>query len=546
MRASVAVLGGVGEIGMNMYVYETENTAVIVDCGVMFADYTCPGVDYIIPDFTYIKEIEHKLKAVVVTHGHEDHVGALPYFLAEFNLPVYGGRLSLGILGAKLGARKDKVSFNAVSPRETVTIGDFSVTFLPLTHSIGDTYGIYIKHGSFSCLHASDFKIDYTPVAGEPFNEDDFASLAQGGLTCLTLDSTNAKNDGFTKSESSLKAELKDVIRSSPGRIFFTTFASNLDRLRQVIEIADELGRKVVIEGASIERNFDIAKKIGYLQIPQKAVIQLSTGKKLPDNKVLYIITGCQGETQSTLYRIASRERKDLKVEPGDTFIISSRVIPGNEKSLNRLINLIYENGGEVIDAGSREIHVSGHASKGELMKMMNLTRPSYLIPIHGEEAHLAGMRKTAMKTGLFKNEQILPVKNGMKAVFEGGKLVDVDEIPHGAVYIDLRSRKPVSEEILKDRKSLCRDGAVAVTVLYRPFYEKLEMPPLVRVKGFDTDDRTMFELRKFLNDNMMSLIEEADGDNDLLEDFISKLVRRFFRKNMDRRPGVSVTVVEV
>ncbi|MCD8490529.1 MAG: ribonuclease J [Geovibrio sp.] len=301
MRASVAVLGGVGEIGMNMYVYETEDTAVIVDCGVMFADYTYPGVDYIIPDFTYIRDIEHKLKAVLVSHGHEDHIGALPYFLSEFNVPVYGGKLSLGILAAKLGSKKEKVTLIPVESRETVKIGDFSVTFLPVTHSIGDTFAIYVKHGPFSALHCSDFKIDYTPVSGEPFNEDDFAPLAEGGLTCLLLDSTNSQNEGFTNSESSIKAELKDIIRSSPGRVFFTTFSSNLDRLRQVIEAAEELGRKVVLEGASIERNVDIAKKIGYLDIPPKAIVQLSAGKKMPENKVVYIITGCQGETQSTL-----------------------------------------------------------------------------------------------------------------------------------------------------------------------------------------------------------------------------------------------------
>ncbi|MCD8490530.1 MAG: hypothetical protein LRY51_00750 [Geovibrio sp.] len=223
-------------------------------------------------------------------------------------------------------------------------------------------------------------------------------------------------------------------------------------------------------------------------------------------------------------------------MEPGDTFIISSRVIPGNEKNLNRLINLIYENGGEVIDTAARKIHVSGHASRGELTKMMNLTRPSYLIPVHGEEMHLAHMRKTAMKTGHFERESVLPVKDGMKAVFAGGKLVAVDDIPHGAVYIDQRGRTVIDEELLKDRKSLCRDGAVAVTVLYSPLYEALETPPVVRVKGFRIDDRTTFELRKYLSDNMASLIEEANGDYTLLEDFIEKLVRRFFQEKYGQK----------
>lgn len=546
MRASITVLGGVGEIGMNMYVYETEDTAIVADCGVMFADYTYPGVDYIIPDFSYIHEIKNKLKAVVISHGHEDHIGAIPYFLNEFNVPVYGGKLALGILSAKLGSRKDKYELIPVSSRETVQIGGFSVKFLPVTHSIADTFAIYFKHGPFSALHCSDFKIDYTPVSGEPFNEDDFAALAEGGLTCLMLDATNSRNKGFTASESSIKPELKDIIRSSAGRVFFTTFSSNLDRIRQVIEAAEEVGRKVVIEGASVERNVDIAKKLGYLALPERAVVQFSTGRKMPDNKILYIITGCQGETQSTLYRIASCERKNLSVEPGDTFIISSRVIPGNEKNLNRLINLIYENGGEVIDVGSRQIHVSGHASGGELEKMMSLTKPSYLIPVHGEEMHLASMRNIAIKSGRFKRDEVLPVKDGIKAVFEGGKLAKVEDVPHGYIYIDQRGKTAIDDEQLKDRKSLCRDGAVMVTVLYRPYYEKLAMPPIVRIKGFKIDDRTIFELRKYINDNIESLVEEAKGDYNLVEDFIEKLVRRFFRKSMDRRPAVAVAVVEV
>jgi ribonuclease J len=539
MRASVTVLGGVGEIGMNMYVYETDDTAVIVDCGVMFADYTFPGVDYIIPDFEYIENIKHKLAAVLVSHGHEDHIGGLPYLLARFNIPVYGGKLGLGILASKLGARKEKYKLITVESREALKIGDFHVSFIPVTHSIADTFAIYVKSGPFSALHCSDFKIDYTPVSGEPFREEDFSAIGDKSLTCLLIDSTNAMNEGFTDSESTIKRELKDIVCSSAGRVFFTTFSSNL-------EVAEELGRKVVIEGASIERNVEIAKKLGYLEAKPKCVVQLSTAKKLPDNKVIYIITGCQGEMHSTLYRVASRERKDLKVEQGDTFIISARVIPGNEKSLNRLINLIYENGGEVVDIATRHVHVSGHASRGELTKMLKLTRPSYVVPVHGEEMHLAHQRMNAMKTGMFERERIIPLKDGMKGVFEGGKLTDVDEVPHGAVYIDLRGKMVIDDELLKDRKSLCRDGAVAVTVVYDSFREKTVTPPVIRAKGFRLDDHQIFELRKFLNDNLSSLFEEAAGDYNIIEDYIEKLVRRYFRKSMDRRPAVAASVVEV
>ncbi|WP_022851078.1 ribonuclease J [Limisalsivibrio acetivorans] len=544
MSSYLTVLGGVGEIGMNMYVYESMDTAVIVDCGVMFADYSTPGVDYIIPDFSYLERIKDKLKGIFISHGHEDHIGGISFLLAEYNLPVYGGALSLGILEAKLSRRKLGYELRRVEKRETVEIGDISVTFLPVTHSIGDTYALAVQTPDFSALHVSDFKIDYTPAYGEPFRNEDFAPLA--GLDLLLMDATNAHVPGSTDSESSLRSELSDIMQNAEGRVFFTTFSSNLDRIRQIMEIAKETGRKVVVEGASLERNVNIATKLGYMEIPSDTIIPLSHARKMKDSKVCFIITGSQGEMNSTLYRVASRERKDLHVKEGDLFIISARVIPGNEKSLNRLINNIYENGGEVVDIGSRHIHVSGHAAQDELKTMLKLTKPRYLLPVHGEEMHLASQRKLARESVDMKNRGIIRGKNGSRIGFDRRGFAGVDEVEHGTVYIDLRGRMVIDDETLKDRKSLCRDGAVSVSVIYNRAKGGMEMPPVVRVTGFAMPDHRMFELRKFLNHNIQSLLEETGDDFPLLEEYIKKLVRRHFRKTMDRRPAVAAAVMEV
>jgi len=546
MSCSISFLGGVGEIGMNMYVYETEDTAIIIDCGVMFADNSFPGIDYVIPDFEYLDSIKHKLKALFITHGHEDHVGAVPFLLRAFNLPVYGGRLSLGILEAKRGTKKISPSLRPIKPRQVVKEGDFSVKFLPVTHSISDTYALYIKCGDFSALHCSDFKIDQTPAGGEAFNPADFTSLGLKNLTALLVDSTNAMNEGFTQSESSIKEDLKKVFRNASGRIFFTSFSSNIDRFRQILDIAQECGRKVVLEGAALDRNVSIAKSLGYIDLPEDLMIGLRASKKLPDNEVVYIITGCQGETNSTLYRIASGDRKDLSVKEGDLFVISARVIPGNEKNLINLVNLVYKSGGKVVDIGKNRIHVSGHASQEEIKLMVNFTRPKYVIPVHGEPVHMITLKRVLKQMSFIAPENILMVEDGKKAVFENEEIQKLEDVPHGKVFIDLRGHFVMDEDSVRDRKHLCRDGAVSVVLLRKKSDGQYIIPPVFETAGFVLEPVQAQELQTFVADNLLDIIQDDDYDYVELKGGLSRLTRRFFKKNLDRRPLVIPVVTEI
>jgi len=546
MTCSVSFLGGVGEIGMNMYLYETDESAIIVDCGVMFADNNFPGIDYVIPDFAYLEKIRGKLKGIFITHGHEDHVGAIPFLLRRFNLPVYGGKLSLGILEAKGGTKRLNPDLRYIVPRQTVTEGNFRVKFLPVTHSISDTYALYIKcTDGFSALHCSDFKIDQSPAGGEPFNPADFTALADEGLTALLIDSTNAEREGFTHSESSIKGDLRKIFRNAKGRIFFTTFSSNIDRFRQVFDIAKECGRKLCLEGASLDRNVSIAKSLGYIDVPEEEIVTVRGAKKIDDDKICYIITGCQGETNSTLYRIASGERKDLSIKEGDLFVISARVIPGNEKNLINLVNLVYKAGGSVVDIGKNRIHVSGHASQEEIKLMVNFTRPKYVLPIHGEPVHMMTMKSVLKDMGMVAPDNILLMEDGKKADFKDGELYSVSDVPVGKVFIDLRGHFAMDEESVRQRKHLCRDGAVSVVITRRKDGTCV-LPPVVETAGFNLDSSYVDRLKDFLAENLHEIIEDDDYDDLEFKEGIRRLTKRFFKKNIDRRPLIIPVVTEI
>jgi ribonuclease J len=459
---------------------------------------------------------------------------------------VYGGKLSLGILEAKRGAKKVGPDLRTVSARQIINEGDFTVQFLPVTHSISDTFALYVRCGDFSALHCSDFKIDQSPAGGEAFNPADFTALAKEGLTALLVDSTNALNEGFTQSESSINEDLLKVFKNATGRVFFTTFSSNIDRIRQILDIANQCGRKVVLEGSALDRNVSIAKSLGYIDIVEEQMTGLRASKKLPDNQVCYIITGCQGETNSTLYRIASGERKDMSVKEGDLFVISARVIPGNEKNLINLINMIYKSGGKVVDIGKNRVHVSGHASQEEIKLMVNFTRPKYVIPVHGEAVHMITLKRMLKKTSFIKPDNILMVEDGRKITFENNGEYTLNDVPHGKVFIDLRGHFVMDEDSVKDRKHLCRDGAVSVVLLKRKEGGAFILPPVCETAGFSLEERQMKALQDFIAEYLHDLLSDGDYDFEELKGGLSRLTRRFFKKNLDRRPLVIPVVTEI
>jgi len=536
MSFAITFLGGAGFIGMNMYLYESEESALIVDCGVMFADYSYPGIDYIIPDFSYLYALRKKLKGLLLTHAHEDHLGGVPYLLKDFNIPVWGGPLTLKLLKQKLSEYKIKAVLNDVMPGETFLIGDFSLTYNPVNHSIPDTYSILIKNNNFSCLHASDFKIDYTPVSGEPFNRETYEKMGNNGIDLALVDSTNIFENGETASESALKSNIRDVFLAASGRIFFTTFASNIDRINQVLQVCKSLGRKVVFEGRSVLKNTLVANENGFLPFPEDTVITSLEAKDLPDEQICYVVSGCQGESGSSLFKIVSKERKKLKIKEGDTFVISSRVIPGNEKNLNAMINQIALYGGNVVDMGEAQIHTSGHAGCEDIKVFLKLIRPTYVIPIHGEIRHQKQFCQM-LKDENFAAEGIFAITGEKVAFNSAGGNPSVEKIDSGYRYIDTRGGFSLDDSQLKERKHLARDGVVVIRVY--GIDERFD----IETVGFSLGDYYFFRFAKFLRENLILLKDIIKDDNDKLIEMTRKLAKAFLKKELDRRPIIKIFV---
>ncbi len=388
---SVVPLGGVEEIGLNMTVIGYGDDMIVVDAGLMFPEEDMLGVDFVIPDFSYILENRDKVKGIILTHGHEDHTGALPFLLKRINVPIYGTPLTLGLVRDKLKEHSlESAELVPVKPRDVLQIGAFSVEFVRVTHSIVDGVGLGIDTPLGRIVHTGDFKLDPTPVDGQLMDFHKFSEYGEKGTLLLLSDSTNAEKGGFTFSEKEVRRAFEDIFSTSKGRIIIATFASNIHRIQQAIDVAVKFGRKAILCGRSIVANAQIALDLGYLQIPTETWLKLEDLKKLQDHEVMIITTGSQGEPMSVLSRIATDEHKHIKAKEGDTVILSAKMIPGNERSIGRIINHLFKRGANVIYEKVSEIHVSGHASKEELKLMLNMIRPKYFMPVHGEYRHLA------------------------------------------------------------------------------------------------------------------------------------------------------------
>ncbi len=545
MSFKFSILGGSGEIGMNMYLFESEKAVVIVDCGVMFGDCDLPGVDLIIPDFSYLETIEQKAFALFLSHGHEDHIGGVPYLLDKYKIPVYGGKLTIKLLESKLKEHKIKAEINELTDESIIDFHDFKIKAIPVNHSISDTFAFHLIHKDLNVLHSSDFKIDLSPVNGQPFSSESFIMAKREGIDLYIGDSTNVVNENFTPSESTVKKDLKDIINNHNGRVFFTTFASNIDRIRQLVEICEELNRKIVFEGTSIIKNIKIAEELGYINIPKGLKIPLSKTKEIEDDKICFVISGCQGERQSSFYKVVSKERKALQIKKGDLFIISARVIPGNEKNLNETINMIYTNGGEVVDIQKKHVHVSGHASEEELKLMFNLLKPKYFVPVHGEALHLKKHFDLAVDLEFVKQENAFILLSGEQLVFENKKFIEKNTITSGKKYIDKRGDFIFDENLLKERKHLSRDGVITLIfkkIYSEPYYEILD----IQTKGFELPPRHIFKLKKYVFNNLPVLNAGVKNDkNDIFEMF-EKMLKTYFKRNFDRRPVISVIKVDI
>jgi len=546
---SIIPLGGVEEIGLNMTVMEYGDDLIIVDAGLMFPEEDMLGVDFVIPDFSYLIENKDKIKGVVLTHGHEDHTGALPFLLKEIDVPVYGTPLTLGLVREKLKEHfLENAALIPVKPRDVVNLGVFSVEFVRVTHSIVDGVGLGIDTPIGKVVHTGDFKLDPTPVDGQLMDFHKFSEYGEKGALLMLSDSTNAEKGGYTFSEKEVRRAFEDIFSASQGRIIIATFASNIHRIQQAIDVAVKFGRKVILCGKSLVSNAQIALDLGYLQIPREPWLRLEDLKKLEDREVVIITTGSQGEPMSVLSRIATDEHKQIKAKEGDTVILSAKVIPGNERSIGRIINHLFKRGANVIYEKVSEIHVSGHASKEELKLMLNMVRPKYFMPVHGEYRHLVYHSRLAEKTGIPK-ENIFMLEDGeiLEITDEGAK--KNGRVNSGRIFIDGKGVGDVEGMVLRDRRRLGYDGLVLVIIAVEKLTGRLVSGPDIITRGFvfeDTVPDLINNIGSLVSETLKVLDKEIMLDPSLVKSKIRSVLKKYLRNTMEKSPMIVPIIFEI
>ena len=543
----VIPLGGLGEFGMNMMVVACGETAILVDAGVMFPEPELLGVDLIIPDLRPLQQ--YKISALVLTHGHEDHIGAVPHVLGTFDGPVYGTPLTLAFVENKLGddehGYKDRLV--RVRPRERVDVGPFSIEFLRVTHSIPDCAALAITTPHGVIIHTGDFKIDQTPIDGEHVDFHRFAQLGAAGVLALFADSTNIDRRGFTGSEVEVTDAFEEIFTNAQGKIVVATFASSIYRMQIVVDLAAQFDRRVAFVGRGVMENSEIAQRLGYLRLPTGIQIKDSEVKSLPSQDVVCICTGSQGEPQAALPRIAIDDHRHVRLDPEDVVVFSAREIPGNEKAIGRVMNHIARREAEVVYEGIKHVHVSGHGAEEELKLMLSLVRPRYFVPIHGEYRQLARHARVAARVST--GTKVLLAENGDLIRFdhEGARLAG--KVPAGRILIDGTRSGEVGDEVLRDRRHLAGDGLVVPVVTIGKQSGALEETPDVITRGFVLDARTEALLREIpglLASTLESASVEERTDPGLIKERIRVDLQRFFRKRSGLRPLVLPVVMEI
>lgn len=543
-------LGGLGEIGLNMSLFEYGDDIVVIDCGLMFPEPYMLGIDVVIPDITYLRERAENIRGILLTHGHEDHIGALPYILREINPPIYGTALTLGLVKEKLKEYDldEKTDLRVVVPREKVSLGAFQAQFIRVAHSIVDGCALAIRSPEGVVIHTGDFKLDQTPVDGELTDLATFSRYGEEGVLALFADSTNIEREGFTLSERVVGDAFEEIFPRCAGRVIVAAFSSNIHRVQQVVWAAEKSGRKVLLNGRSMIANVQIARELGYLKIPDGLIIDLKELPRLPKDQVCMITTGSQGEPMSSLTRIAMDDHKQIKLEEGDTVILSSRFIPGNEKTIADLMNHLYRRGAEVIHEKVSEVHVSGHASQEELKLLHNLVRPRFFVPVHGEYRHLVKHAQLAQKVGLPKDRTILAV-NGDVIFFTGDEAAIVDHVETGRVFVDGKGVGDVGNVVLKDRKHLSEDGMVVVIIGINQASGEIIYGPDIVSRGFVFEDESqqyLDEAKKVVLDTLALVNLEVMTDWSEVKLEVRRVLRRFFNKTIERRPVILPLIMEM
>jgi ribonuclease J len=546
-QVKVIPLGGCGEIGKNMTVVEQGDDIIVVDAGLSFPTDDMHGVDIVIPDFSYLTANRDRVRGILLTHAHEDHVGALPYILEEMQVPVYGSRLTIELVKRKLLERFNERDLDLrVFEKETAfVLGSFEIEPIFVTHSLPDAYAFAIWTVNGIIIFTGDFKFDFTPIDGRLSEISRFGELGDEGVALLLCDSTNAEVPGWSPSERSITGSLKRAFQEAPGRILLTTFASSLHRLQQVFTVAKETGRKVAIAGRRMDINTQIAGDGGFLKIPNDTYIRLNDIDRYDDDRVVILTTGSQGEPLAALSRMANEEYPKMAIKPGDTVIYSARPIPGNEAGIYQTINRIFRQGATVLYGPESNLHVSGHAYREEMKMMVNLTRPHYIAPVHGEPRHQYHMGKLCVEMG-YGEESIIMMENGSQLVLEKDGAFFAESVVCGRVLVDGSGQAGVTDEVLRDRRNLANDGVVFVNVAMDSDAGKIVGTPEIVGKGVVALDGEVEELKEVLVDLLTSYSHAELHDRALVHQQISDVTRKFLRRAINRRPLVVATVVDV
>ena len=544
----VIPLGGLEQIGMNITAFEYEDSIIVVDCGLSFPDDDMLGIDLVIPDVTYLKENIDKVKGIVITHGHEDHIGALPYILRELNIPIYATRLTMGVIENKLrehnliGTTKRKV----IKFGQSINLGQFRVEFIRTNHSIVDAAALAIHSPAGTVVHTGDFKVDYTPVFGDAIDLQRFAEIGKKGVLALMCDSTNAERKGFTQSERTVGKTFDHIFQEyENNRLIIATFASNVDRVQQIINSAYRYGRKVVVEGRSMVNIIETATALGCINIPDNTLINIDQLKNYPDDRIVIITTGSQGENMAALSRMASSVHRKVSIGPNDTIIFSSNQIPGNEKAVTRVINELEKKGAEVI---FQDVHVSGHACQEEIKLIYALVQPQYSIPIHGEYKHRKAQAGIAKELGIPK-ENIFMLESGDVLELSEEQAVKAGKVPAGAILVDGLGVGDVGNVVLRDRQHLAEDGIMIVVVALDSVTGEVVSGPDLVSRGFvyvKESDELMDEARELMQDVMDSCVSRGMTDWGRIKNQIKDTLGDFIWKKTKRRPMILPIIMEV
>jgi ribonuclease J len=540
----IVPLGGLGEIGRNMAVLEHRGKLLVIDCGVLFPEDHQPGVDLILPDFSYISDRLDDIVAVILTHGHEDHIGAVPYLLRlKPDLPLIGSQLTLALVEAKLKEHRITPITLAVKEGQHEQFGPFDCEFVAVNHSIPDALAVAVKTGAGTVLHTGDFKMDQLPLDGRITDLRAFARLGEAGVDLFMVDSTNAEVPGFTISEREITPVLNSVFAAAERRIIVASFASHVHRVQQVLDAAVAHKRRVALVGRSMVRNMGIAKDLGYLSVPQGVLIDIKAVDDLPDEKVVLMCTGSQGEPMAALSRMANRDHR-VQVGAGDTVVLASSLIPGNENSVFRVINGLTKLGAKVVHQGNARVHVSGHASAGELLYCYNIVKPRNVMPVHGESRHLVANAELAIKTGVAR-ENVVIADDGFVIDLVNGKAKVAGKVPCGYVYVDGSSVGEITEADLKDRRILGEEGFISIIVVVDSASGKVVAGPEIHARGFAETEIVFDKVRPRIVDALRDAANSGSVDTHQLQQVVRRVVGRWVNESYRRRPMIIPLVIE-